>query len=177
MQTEKRQQLLTIVAIAAIAFFAGDRLVITPLTNAWKARQARIVELRAQVEQGKTLLEREQKVRAAWEEIRRGSLPRNTSAAEQLVFRAIDKWAQDTRVNIVAITPQWKHDSEEHMTLQCRVEALGNLASLSRFLYDLEKDPMALKLESIELGSRDKEGQALSLGLQVSGLLLTPGTK
>jgi hypothetical protein len=33
---------------------------------------------------------------------------------------------------------------------------------------------MALKLESIEISSRDNDGQQLALGLQVSGLVLTP---
>ena len=50
-------------------------------------------------------------------------------------------------------------------------------ARLSRFLYSVERDPMALKLELVELGARDKDGQQLSLGLQLSGLVLnTPLT-
>jgi hypothetical protein len=54
------------------------------------------------------------------------------------------------------------------------VDATGDLGRLSRFLYQLERDPMALKLATLELGARDKEGQQLSLGLQLSGLVLTP---
>ncbi len=177
MQTDKRQQLLLIVAIAAIALFAGDKLLLTPLSAAWKARNTRIAELRTQLAQGKTLMDRESRLRSAWEQIRRSTLPRNTSAAEQQFFHAIDQWAQDSRVAITAITPQWKSDSKEYMTLQCRVDAAGNLGTLSRFLYNIEKDPMALKVESVELGSRDKDGQALTLGLQLSGLVLTPATK
>ncbi len=60
------------------------------------------------------------------------------------------------------------------MTLDCRVEASGSLATLSRFLFDIEKDAMALKVESVELTARDKDGQQLSLGLQISGLTLNP---
>ena len=45
-------------------------------------------------------------------------------------------------------------------------------ARLSRFLYNIEKDPMALKIESVEITARDKEGAQLSLGLQISGLVL-----
>ena len=36
---------------------------------------------------------------------------------------------------------------------------------------------MALRLESVELSARDKEGQQLSLGLQLSGLVLNPPPK
>jgi hypothetical protein len=36
---------------------------------------------------------------------------------------------------------------------------------------------MALKLDSIELSARDKEGQQLVLSLQISGLVLTLQTR
>jgi len=44
---------------------------------------------------------------------------------------------------------------------------------LSRFIYDVEKDPMGLKLDSVDFSSRDNTGQQLTLALQVSGLALT----
>jgi hypothetical protein len=105
------------------------------------------------------------------------ALPNNSSAAEQQVFKAIDLWAQNSGVTVSAITPQWKHDSDDYMTFECRVDAAGDLGKLSRFLYSVERDPMALKLELVELGARDKEGQQLSLGLQLSGLVLNTPTR
>ena len=47
----------------------------------------------------------------------------------------------------------------------------------TRFLYDIEEDPLALKLESVALSARDDTGQQLTLGLQISGLALRPETK
>jgi hypothetical protein len=41
----------------------------------------------------------------------------------------------------------------------------------------VEKDPMALRLESVELGARDKNGQIITMGLQLSALVLNPSTK
>jgi len=55
------------------------------------------------------------------------------------------------------------------------VDASGDLATLSRFIYDIENDPMALKFESVELSSRDDAGRELTMGIRVSGLVLTPG--
>ena len=177
MQIKNRQQLLIIVAIAAIVLFAGDQLVLSPLMKAWSARATRIAELRKQITQGKMLVQREQSIRSRWEQMSRNALPNNTSAAEQQVFQAIDLWAQNSGVAISAITPQWKHDSDDYMTYECRVDAAGDLGKLSRFLYSVERDPMALKLELVELGARDKEGQQLSLGLQLSGLVLNTPTR
>ena len=69
--------------------------------------------------------------------------------------------------------PQWKNDSTNYLTLNCRVEASGDLGTLSQFLYEIEKGPMALKLESVEFSAHDDTGQQLTLGLQISGLALT----
>ena len=73
--------------------------------------------------------------------------------------------------------PQWKSDSEEYKTLVCRVDASGTLWMLSRFVYDIEKGPIGLKLDSVDFTSRDTSGRQLSLGLQISGLVLTPKAK
>jgi hypothetical protein len=42
-----------------------------------------------------------------------------------------------------------------------------------KFLYDVEKSPTALKLQEMELTSKDDNGRQIGLGLQVSGLILT----
>jgi hypothetical protein len=176
-QIKNRQKLLVIVAIASVAILAGDKLVLTPLTNAWDARAARVRQLRGQLVHGKSLVQRERGIRNHWNEMQQRSLTNNASAAEQQVFRAIDSWAQDTGVTINAITPQWKHDSDEYATYECRVDAGGDLSRLSRFIYHVEREPLALKLDAVELSARDKEGQQLSLGLQFSALMLNPESK
>lgn len=174
MPIKNRQQMLAIVAIVAVALLAGDKFILSPLTRVWKARSDEIAQLRKQVNDGQQLLAREQSLRSRWQQMRPNMLPNNTSLAEQQVLKAFDTWSQKSGISIMSITPQWKHDADEFMTLQCRVDASGSLATISRFLYDIEKDPMALKLESVEITSRDKDGQQLGLGLQVSGLVLNP---
>lgn len=173
---KNRQQLLVLLAAGAIALLAADRLLITPLSNSWKARSNRIADLNKQVVSGRGLVERERSLRGRWEQMRANTLPNDASQAEQRVLKAFDNWAQRSRVTLLSISPQWKHDSDEHMTLECRVEASGDLGTVSRFLYELEHDPMALRLQGIEISSRDNDGLQFALGLQVSGLVLTPET-
>lgn len=175
MKTENHQQLLIVLAIGAAAVFAADKLAVGPLTKLWKARSIRVAELRKEVADGALLLQREKSLRARWDEMLKNTLPNNASLAEQQLLKAFDAWSRESRVSINGITPQWKHDADDYMTLECRVDASGDLATLSRFLYDIEKDPMALKLESVELSARDNTGQELAMGVRVSGLVLTPG--
>lgn len=172
MPIKNRQQLLLILAGTAFGLLLADSLVFTPLTKVWKARAERIVTLRKKVDDGEKLLQRADALNSRWAQMRTNALPNNNSAAEQQVLNAFDQWSQDARISVNSITPQWRRDRDDLVTLQCRVDAAGTVGTLSKFLYNVERDPMALKIESVEIAARDKDGQNLSLGLQVSGLVL-----
>jgi hypothetical protein len=172
MNIDRRQRLLAIGAIAIIGLFAGDLLVYKPLTRSWSRRSVQIAELKRSVDEGKRLLSREQSIRSRWESMRTNTLPRQVSVAEGNVIKSFDRWYQDSRISITSIRPTWKEAGEDYLTVECRVDAYGSLSTLARFLYDIEKDPLALKVDSIEINSRGEDGQQLALGLQVSGLLL-----
>jgi hypothetical protein len=169
---KNRQQMLAIAAIAGIALLASDRLLISPLTKRWKERSTRIADLKKSVTQGAQLLERERVIQARWDSMRTNTLPDNASAAENEMLKAFERWSQESRISISSIKPQWKRIGEDSVTLEYRADALGSMPALTRFLYEVEKDPLAIKVEGVEITSRDNDGQQLSLGLQVSGLLL-----
>jgi hypothetical protein len=104
--------------------------------------------------------------------MRTNTLPESVSAAENQVLQAFDRWSQLSRISISSLKPQWKQAGDDYMTLEYRAEAFGNIETVTRFLYEIERDALALRVESVELTSRDNEGQQLGLGLQVSGLQL-----
>src|SRR5262249_48900717 len=133
--------------------------------------------LRQDVQNGQSLMRRERSLRDQWQEMRVNTLTNNPSLAEQQVLKVVDRCASESRASITGGNNQWKHDTDDYATLEYRVEASGDLSTLAHFLYNLEKDPLALKLQSVELGSRDNNGRQFTLGLQVSGLLLTPQEK
>ena len=172
MKIENRQQVLVVAVAVAAALLVGNSLIYEPLSKWWSARAQQITQLRKQVSDGKQLVNREKGIRSHWEEMRTNTLPNNTSLAEQQLLKAFDTWSRDSGATITGILPQWKNDTDDYQTLNCRVEASGNLTALSQFLYDIEKSPMALKLETVELSARDTGGQQLTLGLQISGLVL-----
>jgi len=174
MNINNRQQLLTVVAIAVVAIWAGDKLVFSPLTKMWKERSTRIAELRKSVSQGSLFLARERSIRSRWDSMETNTLPSQASVAENQLLKAFERWSQDSRTSITSIKPQWKRNADDYMTLECRADAFGSVQALTRFLYEMEKDPLALKVEAVEITARDNEGQQLSLALQVSGLLLNP---
>jgi hypothetical protein len=175
MNLKNRQQLLIVATGVVVALFVLDRLVIGPLTASWKQRSETIVKLRESIKQGRSLVDRETITRGAWNDMRRNTLPGNASQAEQALLEAFDKWSRESRVTVNSIKPQWKRGATEgYSLLECRVDAAGELGTLTKFLYEVEHSEMALRIEAVELSARDNDGKQLALGLSVSGLRLAP---
>lgn len=172
MKIENRQQWLVVITLVVVGLLICDSLVFEPLAGWYAARGKQIADLRAQVKNGKSLLVREAGIRGHWSQMRTNTLPNKSSVADQQVISAFDRWSRESGVEITDIMPQWKNDADDYQTLNCRVEASGSLAALSQFLYDVEKGPLAIKLDSMEISAKDTGGQLLNLGLQVSGLSL-----
>jgi hypothetical protein len=170
-----RQRLLMILAGGAILLLVLDSVVLTPLTKSWGARQADIARLEKNVTEGRGVIERAPRTLAVWAEMQSHALPKDPAKAEQDLISAFDRWGRATNVELGSIKPQWKRGaSSRYSQLECRVDATGSLATLSRFLFEVEKSPLALRVDAVELTSRDDLGQKLTLGLLVSGLRLAP---
>lgn len=177
MNLTKQQRTLAVIAIAMAALFMADKLVFTPLLANWKARAARITQLHEQVREGTSLTD-ERRARAwreQWDRMRTNALPATKPEAETLMLRAFERWSRDAGgVQVSSIRPQWKENEEDHKTLECRADVAGSLSDLTRFLYQVERDPLGVKVDSMELTARDTEGKQLALVIQVSGLMLNP---
>jgi len=174
MNLNKRQRLLAILAIVAVGLFIADRLVFTPLTNIWRARTDRITKLKEQVRDGTETLKREPALREQWAMMKTNTLPSAKPEAESQMLKAFERWSQADRVSVSSIRPQWKEAEEDYKTLECRADVGGSLSAISRFLFQIERDPMGVKVDSMELTARDNNGSQLALVIQVSGLLLNP---
>ncbi len=170
-----RQRLLVIAVLAGIGLLMADSLIFTPLTKAWRTRSAEIARLQKNVTEGRGVIARAVSTQARWKEMQEQALPKDPAQAEQDLISAFDRWGRASNAQLGSIKPQWKRGaSNRYSLLECRVDASGSLATLTRLLYEVEKSPLALRIDSIELTSRDDFGQKLTLGLLVSGLRLTP---
>jgi Tfp pilus assembly protein PilO len=173
MKIENRQQFLIMLTAAVVALWLCDMIVFEPLGKEWSARSTQIRDLSLKVKDGNSLIKSEARLRGRWGDMRTNALAADPSLAGQQVIAAFDNWSRSSGAEVTSIMPQWKNDATNYMTFNCRVEANGTMSALSQFLYDIEKGPMALKLDSVELSSQKSDtGEQLTLGLQISGLAL-----
>ena len=164
-----------ILAGAAVLLLVLDSLVFTPLTKTWQAHSAEIARLQKNVTEGRGMITNAARTQARWAEMQSQALPKEPAQAEQDLISAFDRWGRSSNIELGSIKPQWKRGgTNRYSQLECRVDATGTLATLSRFLYEVEKSTLALRVDSVELTARDENGQKLTLGLLVSGLRFAP---
>jgi hypothetical protein len=174
MNLNKRQQLLAIAAVVMVGFFLADKLIFTPLTHSWDERSKRIAKLKELARDGAETLKRERALCEQWDTMRTNTLAGAKPEAESQMLKAFERWSQAGGVSVSSIRPQWKEAEEDYKTLECRADVAGSLQAITRFLFQIERDPLGVKVDSLELTARNSEGSQLAMVIQVSGLLLNP---
>jgi hypothetical protein len=171
----KRQRWLILVAGAGVLLLVLDRIVFSPLTDVWKAHSAEIQQLKGSVANGRSIIARGEHLRQVWADIQSGALPGDQAQSEHDVISAFESAGRASGTELGSIKPLWKHGAiDGYSLLECRLDAAGTLPGVSRFLYELERSPLAMHADSVELVSRDDTGQRLTLSLTISGLRLVP---
>lgn len=177
MNINKRERVLGMVAIGAVVFYVAVQLIFTPLTNLWHGRTAEIAKLKQDFRNGMVSVNRENAIRDQWNQMHTNTLAITKPEAESQMLKAFQRWSDASNVSVSSIRPQWKEDEDAYNTLECRADVAGNLLNLTRFLYQIEKDPLGVKVDTLDLTARDNNGQQITLALQVSGLQLNPPKK
>ena len=176
MQSRSRETWLKIIVGVAVGLFLFDRVVLSSAMAGWKAQSDRLAVLRTKVERGRQLVEREQTIRGRWAEMQTTDLNDDSSAAENDVFKALNRWARDSRVNFTSLTPQWRpHEEGGYDTFECRATAVGEQAALGRLIYEIETDPLPAHVEECELSARDAQGKQVTLALRFSFVRIAEG--
>ncbi len=171
----ERQRLLTILAAAGAGLWLLDLVVIEPLARSWHDQSDRIDALSVKVQRGKGLLGREDAIRTQWAQMVRANLPEEVAAAESRAARAVAHWEGESRIAFTGLTQQWQNHEEGYKTLEMRLTADGNQATIGRFIYELETDTAPVSLEEVEISTHDTHGTQLMLTARFSFLQL-PGT-
>jgi hypothetical protein len=169
---ERRKRLLVIVTIICVGAWMADNFVIAPMTNLWQERSARIQELTDDMAKNSGLVDREDSLKARWEDMRKRALPTRVSDAENAVFQGVNEWTSDSSLVVTALKPRWTRMDRDKQTLEIQLEGSGNIEAVTRFVYDLEGSPLPLRIEDKGITSQDEKGGRLNLSLRFTGLVI-----
>ncbi|MGA3179912.1 MAG: hypothetical protein ABSF38_06180 [Verrucomicrobiota bacterium] len=174
METKSREKYLLIGVAVCVGLYLLNLIVISPMYAVWEARQKKIADLRKSIESGKVMVRRADLIEQRWNHMYVNTLSANPTAAESQLFRAFSGWAGSSGVVLVGQKPESKDsdDPDNYKNEEWRADVTGNVQQIERFLYAVESSPMGLKVEEVELNTRDDYGTQFALGLTVSGLIL-----
>ena len=170
-----RQNLLKIVAGACVGLYLLNWVVIDPAIHHWSEQSDRIAALRAKVDKGRSLLDREDRIRNLWAAMLRANLPSDVSAAQAACETAVSRWQGESGISVTSLTPQWQtREDEGYDEFEYRAAMTGDQVSLGRFLYELGTDPMPCNLEECEISTRDAHGSQLNMAARFSFVRVDP---
>ena len=172
METKKREKVLMIATAATVALWLLNLLVFSPLIEGWHNRSAEITRLKKQISEGAMLIRRQATVRDRWDYMRTNALASTATLAEGQMFTAFDRWVNQSAVTEGSFRPQLHETDDGYSTIDCKADVSGNIDTVLSFLKKMEKDPLAIKIEALELTSKDDTGRQLTLRMDLSGLLL-----
>jgi hypothetical protein len=173
MEPKNREKLLLMVTGVAVAFWLLNLLVITPLIDSWHSRSAEIDKLTKELADGAALIRRGPVIRDRWDFMRGNALNSDPTVAERQMFTAFDRWAKSGSVTQGSFRPQVQESDANYLTVDCRSDVSGSINNVGDFLRAMSRDPVANKLDSFVLTSKDDNGRQLTLDMSLSGLVLT----
>jgi Tfp pilus assembly protein PilO len=172
METKNRERLLMIGAGMCAGLWLLNLLVISPLIDGWHSRSAEITGLKKQISEGTMLIRRETVIRNRWDSMRTNALASNPTAAELELSTTFERWVKASGVTENSYRPQPQDTDTNYSTIDCHADVSGSVEAIAAFLKVMSQDPVAVKVASFVLTSRDDNGKLLALGLNLSGLVL-----
>jgi len=177
METKNREKMLLIVVGVCVGLYLLNYRVINPLCESWSARQDKIRKLKETIQDGNALKANAKSIEDKWNSMSTNTLSPNPTLAEGQLYKAFQTWANSSQVILVGQRPQSKESEDPaYRNEEWHADVTGTLSEIFAFLTNVEGSPLGLKVDSIELASRDDRGTQIALGLTVSGLILNPPT-
>ncbi len=167
----KRERLLIIAAILCVGLLVADRFVITPLWEVWGERSESIRELKKNIASGEPLVERQKDMRERWIDMENRALPDDVSVAEGRLLGALTAWSQQSGLTPSSFKTQWT-THEDWKEIEIQSAASGDIRALYAFLEAMRKDEIPVRLKTIEITSRQDNGQDLSIRATFSSIVL-----
>jgi len=169
MLNKSRETWLKIGVAALVGLYLLDHFILPSAMGSWKAQSTRLETLQTKVVRGRRILQNERSIRSRWTQMQTTDLNEDSSTAENDVYKALNRWSQNSRTSFTSLTfSPWRNHDEGYETYECRATVLGDQASLGRLIYELETDPLPARVEDCEMTARDAQGKQINLALKFS---------
>lgn len=170
----KREKRLALIVLMALVAYVADRIVLTPMLDAWRQDGERVAELQQQLATANGLAA----AVAGWrdEKARRKELafPAERAEAENEALTILANGTVARKLRLKSIRPAWREAGSTAKGAPAQLELLvsadGTLAAVAGFLYDMETHSAPIRVARTRIQSRGENGRALDMDLTLTML-------
>lgn len=174
MVLSRREKLVAVGAVAAVALLSLDRFVLSPFFQQRDQLQARINTARTQLARAQTMISRSREAKTEWRSRVAAGLKSDPAEAESQVLHALWRWAEEARLD----RPQRKPDRLPHKgrlgVIAFQASGTGRLDGVRRLLWQLQTTSLPLRISEVTITSRKEGTDDLTFQFRLSTLYVPP---
>jgi Tfp pilus assembly protein PilO len=169
----KREWYILVAAVTSIVLLVGDRYVLKPALARLAQAKAQKRSLLDETAQAKSLFERRRLMEQKWQTMISGGLEDDASKTESRILHALRQWADDHGLMLSSIKPERVSGQGSLREITFLLAGTGTMSSVSQFLWQIEKAAVPIKILNLQLGSRNEQGDDMSLQLRLSAIYIS----
>jgi hypothetical protein len=171
----QRERYFAIAAGISVGLLLLNYVVINPYLE--KREKVTIDRNAAQAELTKAnlLFERQKKLQAAWKALTEGgSLKNDVGAASFQVQTLLQQWVAESKMNLNSLSEQRRTADDKFVQIGVQCTATGSMAALTRLLWRIERAPVLLRINGIEIKPKKEGVDLLQVTMTISTLSIDP---
>lgn len=173
MVLSKRERIILIVTLACVGILVVNQFVVNTVWDELKRLGTERDDLRQELDDATLLLQRYDAQQGKWAELLANGM-RNRATAESKVMAGRREWSEAARLTSGNFRPEDITADKGMRELIFTVDGRGSLASVARFLYEIETSAVPVKVREIQLGTGGNDaGASLTYTLRLSILYIS----
>ena len=170
MNLSKREKTILIATLSVVGLLLADRVVISPALAYRDALATQVDTLNNDLARDMRLLRQGKQQQKRWKQMMAIGMPNSASEAESQTLEAINKWAGNAKLGLVSVKPEYRRSDETLVPVVFRVSANGSMNAIAKFIYEVETADIPVCVDGLQINTRDKNKDDLSLQMGISAL-------
>ena len=170
MVLSRRERLVAVGAVAAVALLALDRFALSPFFQQRDQLQARINTARTQLTRAQTTISRSRQAKSEWRDRIAAGLRSDPAEAESQILHALRRWAEEARLNLSLLKPDRLPQKGRLGVIAFQASGTGRLDGVRRLLWQLQTTSLPLRISEVQITSRKEGADDLTFQFRLSTL-------
>ncbi|MFA5316065.1 MAG: type 4a pilus biogenesis protein PilO [Dehalococcoidales bacterium] len=165
----KRERLLFVVTVAAVAVWLGQRFLVKPVLDAKAGLDSKIESSTVKLEKGRRLIGREAIIKDNYN--RMASMAKFSGSEEEETAKfltEVESTAGSSGIRVNEIKPLPAQKKDLYVKFQCELEVEGEMAQIAGFMKNVRSSKSILAIEKFTLTSKQSGSNLLRCRLVVS---------